>query len=269
MRKLLWLAIICVNSIVLHAQTDSMIVSATYAFKHLDDTTQPDFPATSTMRLYIGKQLSCYTNHPRIKAVIAMLTERRTPGLDDSWIRQDLLVGSILKDLQRDLLIDIPHAGLNHYMIEEKMPVIKWEVLPETKDIKGYPCQKATCSFRGRDYEAWFCAQLPFSNGPWKLGGLPGLILEAYDTKKDVMFNFISFDNAVDIASFTVPTHYEKITAKAYRQYIDASNKDTNAMLGASNASGVTIYKGVSSTGSGTSQRRWKILNNPLEKTNN
>lgn len=51
---------------------------------------------------------------------------------------------------------------------------------------------KATCTFRGREYTAWFCVDIPISNGPWKFGGLPGLILKVYD--KDHLFVFESIE---------------------------------------------------------------------------
>jgi GLPGLI family protein len=73
---------------------------------------------------------------------------------------------------------------LKNYLIEEELPSINWTVMQETKDIGGLSCQKATAAFRGRNYTAWFSAQLPYSNGPWKLGGLPGLIVEAADENK-------------------------------------------------------------------------------------
>lgn len=70
----------------------------------------------------------------------------------------------------------------------EPLPVLDWEVDDETQTVAGYLCQKATCKFRGREYTAWFSMDIPVSNGPWKLGGLPGLILKAYD--KDKLYSF-------------------------------------------------------------------------------
>jgi hypothetical protein len=58
------------------------------------------------------------------------------------------------------------------------------------KMIDKFKCQKASCRYRGRDYIAFFCSDIPFNYGPWKLNGLPGLILEAYDTKSEISFKF-------------------------------------------------------------------------------
>ncbi|PHS02604.1 MAG: GLPGLI family protein [Leeuwenhoekiella sp.] len=67
---------------------------------------------------------------------------------------------------------------------------IRWELSKENKTIGDYVVQKATASFRGRNYTAWFTTKIPLPYGPWKLSGLPGLILEAYDTNKEVYWYF-------------------------------------------------------------------------------
>ena len=52
----------------------------------------------------------------------------------------------------------------------------------------GYTCHKAVADFRGREWIAWYAPELPLSYGPWKLCGLPGLILEAYDNKLEYKY---------------------------------------------------------------------------------
>lgn len=64
----------------------------------------------------------------------------------------------------------------------------EWTIWDSTKLILNYSCQFAVCNFRGRQWCAWFTTDIPVSEGPWKLNGLPGLILEAYDKNKDYYY---------------------------------------------------------------------------------
>ena len=64
----------------------------------------------------------------------------------------------------------------------------KWTLTQDTATICGYSCQKATCRYHGRDFEAWFTTEVPVRYGPWKFGGLPGLIVKVYDT--DHLYTF-------------------------------------------------------------------------------
>lgn len=55
---------------------------------------------------------------------------------------------------------------------------IDWKLLDEYQSVLGFHCQKATCEFRGRSYEAFFTSELPYNDGPYKFDGLPGLVLK-------------------------------------------------------------------------------------------
>ena len=70
----------------------------------------------------------------------------------------------------------------------EPYPLMKWTLGKEIMEICGHKCQKATCHFRGRDFIAWFAPDIPIRKGPWKFGGLPGLIMKVYD--KDNLYTF-------------------------------------------------------------------------------
>lgn len=71
----------------------------------------------------------------------------------------------------------------------------QWELHPdESKQIAGYEVRKATTHFRGRNYTAWYAPKIPIPAGPWKLGGLPGLILEAYDDVEEVIFSLTALN---------------------------------------------------------------------------
>lgn len=62
----------------------------------------------------------------------------------------------------------------------EMMSDQNWTIEPDSvKTILGYECTLATMDYHGRHWKAWFATDIPLQDGPWKLCGLPGLILEA------------------------------------------------------------------------------------------
>lgn len=79
------------------------------------------------------------------------------------------------------------------YVAEKKFS-FKWNLQNETKTIGKFTCHKATSQFRGRTYIAWYTPEIPLPYGPWKLQGLPGLILEAYDSSEEVYYYFKSIE---------------------------------------------------------------------------
>ncbi|TZF95009.1 GLPGLI family protein [Chryseobacterium panacisoli] len=68
---------------------------------------------------------------------------------------------------------------------------IKWNISNETRQVQQYTLQKATAQFGGRSWIAWFNKEIPFNEGPFKFSGLPGLVFEIYDTKKNFIYHLI------------------------------------------------------------------------------
>ncbi|WP_421808792.1 GLPGLI family protein [Flagellimonas sp.] len=79
--------------------------------------------------------------------------------------------------------------GLSYTMYNIIEPItVKWEFESEVKKIDGFLCKKATTTFRGRNYIAWYSDEIPVSLGPWKFHGLPGLVVNITDSKNEVSF---------------------------------------------------------------------------------
>ena len=64
----------------------------------------------------------------------------------------------------------------------------QWNLTSDTATVLNYFCYKASCSYHGRVWEAWFTLDIPINAGPWKLRGLPGLILKANDDRQHFVF---------------------------------------------------------------------------------
>lgn len=106
-------------------------------------------------------------------------------------LRSDSLF-TVYKDHESNSLL-FEFADLNqrpHYFADTLFPM-EWETIEENKMIGGIPCLKAVTRFKGRGYTAWYAPTITISDGPWKLGGLPGLILEAYDDEDNWRMEFI------------------------------------------------------------------------------
>jgi len=72
------------------------------------------------------------------------------------------------------------------YFIHDQVAKSVWNIdETKTKKILGYNCIKATSNFRGAKVTAWFTKDLPYSAGPFKFYGLPGLILDLREDDKN------------------------------------------------------------------------------------
>lgn len=73
-------------------------------------------------------------------------------------------------------------VGVSEYYIYEEKPILKWKIISDKELIGNYNTQKATTDFGGRVWTAWFTSEIPIQDGPYKLSGLPGLIVKLEDS---------------------------------------------------------------------------------------
>lgn len=161
------------------SQTDD-VLKVEYDF-NLNFGQYQEFKST----LYISKSKSLFLwNKPKIK---------KNDGDDDNFLinlNQLDSIGAFNYTLfNKDSLFSrMVFLKKEILLLEEIIPKIKWKIFSEKKKIGNFNCQKATSSFRGRVYIAWFALDIPINSGPWKLRGLPGLILEAHDSTNEINF---------------------------------------------------------------------------------
>jgi GLPGLI family protein len=79
------------------------------------------------------------------------------------------------------------------YMTDEPLEKQDWTLTNGQDSICGYACQSATAKYHGLTWNVFYTEDVPASIGPWKLGGLPGLITKATDAKGIHTFTLYGF----------------------------------------------------------------------------
>lgn len=74
----------------------------------------------------------------------------------------------------------VKNISFDTYKIIEDQKIV-WKIFPDKQKIGEFNAQKATTSFGGRQWTAWFTVDIPFQDGPYKFCGLPGLIVKIED----------------------------------------------------------------------------------------
>ena len=80
------------------------------------------------------------------------------------------------------------------YYYEQELPAIDWQMQNADSVVCGYSCSKAVGEWRGRRWTVWYSMDIPIDDGPWKLQGLPGLILHAEDAQGDFFFTCVGIE---------------------------------------------------------------------------
>lgn len=208
-RHIILLLLICI-ALIANAEnwvrdTEPAILEVHYTRTEVTDTTkrETNYFKEETM-LRIGKGMSRYCSIPRFYRDSLM---HNNPGLyfqmeaasfekdprehDRTTLERSGRYGSfIYKNYPEGKVTETAYFEMQDWRYEEDWEKPEWEISDETKEILGYQCFKATADYRGRRWTAWFAPEIPVQDGPWKLCGLPGLILEAVDNHRE--FHFIA-----------------------------------------------------------------------------
>ena len=178
-----------------------------------------------------------------------------------------IVLEEIHKDITNDKLTTVGIFGFQTYYMDGAMPDIAWEMGSERKQIGAYECRKATGAYAGRNYTVWFAPDLPFSDGPWKLGGLPGLILEAHDDKNEVAFVVKEISKNTDarrtVMSFLRDENSIETNPRAYRRARMAFEQDPETVAAAQRPNSTLVISNVDDPEDNTVKKIKKY--NPME----
>ena len=242
MKKLYLLVILSSTYISVFSQSnvilDSAIISCTYLYEFLDDSTSKYSRKSNEMTLQIGSRISKFVSTDRVYSdSVIMMHDSEKPTAEGFQKIYQLTSGSnahlfcrnyIYKNYPANNEVTLT-AYLNRtYFIVSESVDFKWKIEAGTRQtIAGYQCQKAITSFAGRIYEAWFTTEIPISDGPYKFHGLPGLILKISDSKNHHVYTLTSFSKHLNPVPIYFKTKsYKKISSEDFVKVLSTSSAE-------------------------------------------
>ncbi|MBC2839703.1 GLPGLI family protein [Robiginitalea sp. SC105] len=103
-------------------------------------------------------------------------------------------------------------------VLREAITEIDWELTPQRTEIGPYRCRLARGRFRGRHYRVWYAPDIPARSGPWKLHGLPGLVVTAREEDNAVFFRLTALEAVADFPE-TPLVGFEPMDLEEYREH--------------------------------------------------
>ncbi len=169
------------------------------------DPENPENKSKGRTLLLHGKHSALYKDYYDVLADSVREEARRHGASQMEAMNKALAVSG--RKFKEEIVQDYPERGkalVQEYIASGEKRYIddgavqEWVILDETRDIMGYECRKATCHYRGRDYEAWYTEEIPIYRGPFLFSGLPGLIVKIYDTDSEYDFSMIGFEKVTN-----------------------------------------------------------------------
>ncbi len=225
----LWL---CTTGIVAAQETYTVQYKAVYTVKYSPDSLHRANRSEQKLYLFSGKDKSVSSYYDIIEHQKKMERLRKKYGalttFSFSYSRGGAFQETFYKDLRAKKIKTVAVISDKKYIFSEPKANVKWQLLDSTKQILNYAVHKATTHYAGRDYVAWFTLKIPVQDGPYVFYGLPGLIVEMYDTRKDYFFSLKSFKKLESPKTWTIP-EAEAITKTKFRAYKKKARR--NAIL--------------------------------------
>lgn len=166
------------------AQTNRFI----YEYRYIPNINEKDTVRTELMALDITPKGSTYQSLAKIQqdSVFAADFQKMVAGGSIGQSIKARRMGgrsirySVEKEYPDFQIFLKDNLGGDHFKILENEKQ-NWTVLPDTQTFGAYKAQKATTTWGGRRWTAWFSTEIPFADGPYKFAGLPGLIVKVED----------------------------------------------------------------------------------------
>lgn len=214
MKKNIFLFLFLISTIHLHGQTldfsklegrwdttktvqyESAQYQIAYEYKYARDAKYPNAKRTATTILRVGSRYTMFTDYALLAfdSISASIAKGKSSATSSGPKLLGALKATGFKELilqnrrENNEFVQRTAGGIQRYQYNEAIPQLQWELLEGDSTIAGYPCRKARTRLFGRDYIAWYASDVELPYGPYKFGGLPGLIFKVQDTQDNFVF---------------------------------------------------------------------------------
>lgn len=216
--------------------------AALYDYNH-NTTTKAGDAVTETYitALRIGAEGAIFTDYLTYKsdslAAAGATPEVFSSNLNDIKTVEHFFVPVITQNIPEGQMVVNDQAGITLATYEEPFAAIDWQLTGNTDTFAGYAVSEATGEYGGRKWSVWFTEEIPVAFGPWKLTGLPGLVLRAADSEGQHEFKLIQFVKS------NVPMARVKDVNRVKTErdrFIEQRNKSAQNPLGSINPESIT-----------------------------
>ncbi|TVR83025.1 MAG: GLPGLI family protein [Saprospirales bacterium] len=169
---------------------------ATYRIEYICETNlikKNRYDGLNTLYFSEGRSLFIHNDFPKETQFLGSFRDSRYPPGIIKGDREGL---PVYMDFNLDTMIyktDYFILSNQNFILSTEIPKIEWVIHDLQREVAGFQTRLAVGEFGGRIYEAWFTEEIPVPFGPYKLNGLPGLILEAFSRDERVSYYFKSF----------------------------------------------------------------------------
>lgn len=176
-----------------------------------DTVNAPDIAVKETMRLELGDRVSLFYSQMAYQADSANAIVMKNGG--NSYSGGGKISWRLYKNYPTEgKTALLERLGMDRFVCTEDYSAPLWQPVADSSAvILGYQCSMAVTNYKGRTWYAWYAEDIPLDAGPWKLGGLPGLILRAYDAPRHYVFDAVGMSEVAPPA----PIYYKGVKYEA------------------------------------------------------
>ena len=163
-----------------------------YDLRMVEDTVNaPDIAVKETMRLELGGRVSLFYSQMEYQSDSVNAVVMKNGG--NSYSGGGQVKWRLYKNYPEEgKTALLERFGMDRFVCTEDYAAPLWQPVADSSAvILGYRCSMAVTNYKGRTWYAWYAEDIPLDAGPWKLGGLPGLILRAYDAPRHYVFDAV------------------------------------------------------------------------------